>query len=119
MIPSAKPTWQQVALVADLEADLEADLVAAALEAGLVPADRVAADLVAVAPEAELVVAPNLHPQLHPHPPHLRRHPLTAPGQDGFTASSKVHFGIDSPMMSMRSCNSQEDMLGTQVAISL
>ena len=110
-----------MALVADLEADLEVDLVAAALEAGLVPADRAAVDLVAVAPGAGLVAAPNLHPQLHPHPHphHQHQHPLTAPGQDGFTASSKVHFGIDSPMMSMRSCNSQEDMLGTQVAISL
>ena len=110
-----------MALVAALEADQEA----AALEAGLVPADRAVADLAAVAPEAELVVAPSLHPQ-HPHPrlrprlhPHLHQHPLTAAGQDIFTASSKVHFGIDSPTMSMRRCNSQEDMLGTQVATSL
>ena len=106
-----------MALVAALEADQEA----AALEAGLVPADRAVADLAAVAPEAELVVAPSLHPQ-HPHPrlrPHLHQHPLTAAGQDIFTASSKAHFGIDSPTMSMRRCNSQEDMLGTQVATSL
>ena len=96
--------------------------MAAALEAGLVAADRVVADLAAVAPEADLVAAPNLLPQHHPHLHlllHLHQHPPTTAGHHISMAFSKVHSGIDSPMMSMRRCNSQEGMLGTQVVISL